>query len=106
MRLTYFLVVACGILATSINDFADAKIRTPTVASSKSTKEGGVAIAIPAKSQDYGKPIDQGALTEERALISPWIKDALKSFWKKPKLFLQYLISMIRGKRLYVKKNK
>ncbi|OWY90144.1 hypothetical protein PHMEG_00041861 [Phytophthora megakarya] len=94
MRFKYCLLVACGIIVASITDFADAKYDTPTVTSTKSTKENDVTITKAGKTQGYGKPTDQGDSTEERALIRPAMKEALKNFWKKPKLFLQQLKAM------------
>ncbi|OWY92421.1 RxLR effector protein [Phytophthora megakarya] len=86
MRFTYVLLVATGILVASIGDFVDAKNDTPTV---KSMEESGVATKRALRSQDYGKPIDQGDSAEERASLRPSMKEVLKNFWKKPKLFLK-----------------
>ncbi|KAF4041436.1 hypothetical protein GN244_ATG06291 [Phytophthora infestans] len=100
MRLRYFLLSSV-VLATTVHCPADDRSKTPTsivrvefttVDGKNATKK--VAIVLPAEDLDDIPQDDGLAATDERAFVSPWIKDAVKAFIEKPLHFLLALIKI------------
>lgn len=109
MRLTYFVVVTCGVVASTVDSFTDATaIKMPTVAGQKQTtsfvvKEGNLVANVTVEIRQASNPQDADddkqtkqesarfSDEEERALISPGMKLALKNFVKHPVQFLKQL---------------